>query len=244
MAVWTSDRTSWLEGPSYDGAGGIWFADPGNILTDFAEPTRVLRYDLASGATSTELQFDGDQNVFGTAFDVSGRLLTTEISPTQPGLFRRAVGDLANPENLAATFEGVPILANDLVFDAAGGLYFTDWKQNTPELGDSGVYYLPASGELSKAQTVPQATSANGVGISPDNKTLYVARPFAGGVFAYDIGAPGVLTNERLFAVVPGATDGLTVDLHGNVFVSDLAADPMAVPPCDTGTSQLHGASI
>ena len=47
--VWTSDRTSWLEGPGYDGDNGIWFGDPGDILSGFAEPSRLLRYDTDRG---------------------------------------------------------------------------------------------------------------------------------------------------------------------------------------------------
>ena len=181
--VWTSDRTSWLEGPSYDGANGIWFGDPGNIETGFAEPSRLLRYDAASGETSIQLDVDVNPNIFGTAFDASGHLLATHLD--QLKLTRRDPSQLDQEEILASTFMEVPLLPNDLDLDSSGGIYFTDWKQNTPELGDSGVYYVSAVGELQLAASVPQAQSANGIAISPDQTALYVARPFGGGVFRH-----------------------------------------------------------
>ena len=128
----------------------------------------------------------------------------------------------------------VPLLPNDLVLDASGGIYFTDWKQNTPqELGDSGVYYLPASGELQRAVGVPQATSANGIAISPDETAMYVARPFGGGVFRHDIISAGVLGKGQLFAPAPTGSDGITTDRHGNVYVPQLGANPETglIPP-------------
>lgn len=227
--VWSSDRTSWLEGPAFDGDESIWFADPGNILTNFAEPSRVLRYDIATGDTTVELDTVTDPNVFGIAFDIEGELLMTHLD--RGIVTQREANDLATFEIIASEFDGSIILPNDLVFDSAGGFYFTDWKQNTPELGDSAVFYVSPERALSKATEVPQASSSNGIGLSPDQKTAYVARPNGGGIFAYDVSSPGVFENERLFAVVLGGVDGLTVDRHGNVYASDLAFDPMSVPP-------------
>lgn len=236
--VWTSDRTSWLEGPSYDGANGIWFGDPGNIETGFAEPSRLLRYDASTGETSIQIAGE-DGNIFGTTFDASGQLLATHLD--QLKLTRRDPTKLAEEEILASQFRETPLLPNDLVLDSSGGIYFTDWKQNTPpELGDSGVYYLPTDGPLQLATSVPQTQSANGIAISPDQTALYVARPFAGGVFRHDILSPGVLGEGQLFAPSPTGADGITTDRHGNVYVPQLGADP------ETGmiTAGLPDASV
>ena len=179
--VWTSDRTSWLEGPSFDGANDIWFGDPGDIQTRFEEPSRLLRYDTSTGETSIAIDGDADPNIFGTAFDTSGRLLATHLD--QFKLTRRDPEQLDQEEVLANSFMDVPLLPNDLVLDSTGGIYFTDWKQDTPpEWGDSGVYYIASDGTLDLATSVPQAQSANGIAISPDESVLYVARPFGGAV--------------------------------------------------------------
>lgn len=236
--VWTSDRTSWLEGPSFDGANGIWFADPGDIQTGFAEPSRLLRYDTSSGETSVAIGVDVDPNIFGTAFDASGQLLATHLD--QFKLTRRDPDQLDQEEILASAFMDVPLLPNDLVLDSMGGIYFTDWKQNTPpELGDSGVYYLSPDGTLGLASSVPQAQSANGIAISPDESVIYVARPFGGAVFRHDIISPGVLGEGQLFALAPTGVDGITTDRHGNVYVPQLGADPETgmVPPGLTDAS-------
>ena len=101
--------------------------------------------------------------------------------------------------------------------------------QNAPEeLGDSAVYYINSNDELTKAFATTGSRDANGIGISPDGSTLYVAYAFQGEVRAYDIADPGVVGNERFFASSPGGVDGMTVDRHGNVFVSDLG---LTVPP-------------
>lgn len=225
--LWTSDRTSWLEGPGYDGVGGIWFGDPGNILSGFGEPSRLLRHDIGSGQTTIEIDTGVDPNVFGTAFDSEGRLIATHLD--QIKLTRRETSQLSREEVIEANFMGLAVLPNDLVLDASGGIYLTDWKQNTPpELGDSGVYYLaPDSNLLQRAVSVPRLQSANGIAIAPDNDTVYVARPFGGGVYAYDVISPGKLGEEpQFFAPAPTGVDGITVDRHGNVYVPQLGADP------------------
>ena len=229
--VWTSDRTSWLEGPSFDGVNGIWFGDPGDIQTGFAEPSRLLRYNTDSGETSVAIDVDADPNIFGTAFDHSGRLLATHLD--QQKLTRRDPSQLDQEEVLASMFGQIPLLPNDLVLDSAGGIYFTDWKQNTPELGDSGVYYIAPDEELSLAAVVPQAESANGIAISPDESVLYVGRPFGGAVFRHNIISPGVLDEGEPFAAAPTGVDGITTDRHGNVYVPHLGGDPETglIPP-------------
>ena len=126
------------------------------------------------------------------------------------------------------------------MLDSAGGIYFTDWKQNTPELGDSGVYYIAPDDTLTLAARVPQDQSANGVAISPDETVLYVARPFGGAVFRHDIIGPGILSEGEPFAAAPTGVDGITTDRHGNVYVPQLGADP-ATGMIEPG---LPGASV
>ena len=228
--VWTSDRPpSWLEGPSY-GHGDIWFADPGNIFAETPEPTRLMRFDPDTGTTTEALDLAANPNIFGTEFDRGGKLISTHLGLGT--VSRRSVDDLNNPETLAdglAPEGGGPFIPNDLVVDGDGGIYFTSFMLNAPpELGDSAVYYLSPGGNLSKAFSFEGSRDANGIGISPDGKTLYVALAFQGQVRAIDIVDSGELTNDRVFAAAPGGVDGITVDRWGNVFVSDLG---LSLPP-------------
>jgi D-xylonolactonase len=63
---------------------------------------------------------------------------------------------------------------------------------------------------------------ANGLGLAPDDRTLYFTDSTARSIFAYDVDpATGGLSRKRLFVRVPaaeGVPDGLTVDREGHVW--------------------------
>lgn len=63
---------------------------------------------------------------------------------------------------------------------------------------------------------------SNGLGWSPDNKTMYVTAQFAYELLAFDFDlASGEIANRRSFARVPeadGLPDGLTVDAEGYIW--------------------------
>lgn len=228
--VWVSDRpVSWLEGPSY-GAGDIWFADPGNIFAETPEPTRLMRFDPETGTTTVAIDLAVNPNIFGTEFDNDGKLISTHLGLGT--VTRRDINQLDAAEVLAAGFAadgGGPFVPNDVVVDSEGGIYFTSFMQSAPpELGDSAVYYINSAGELSKAMDLTGSRDANGIGLSPDGQTLYVAFAFQGQVRALDVGTAGQLSNDRLFAESPGGVDCMTVDRWGNVYVSDLGLE---IPP-------------
>jgi D-xylonolactonase len=63
---------------------------------------------------------------------------------------------------------------------------------------------------------------SNGLGFSPDNKTLYFTDSYDHVIYAYDVDAEtGALSNKRTFVNVArneGLPDGMTVDAEGNVW--------------------------
>src|SRR3954471_18480717 len=64
---------------------------------------------------------------------------------------------------------------NDLVFDTAGGLWFSDHGCSTPEGRKFGaLYYAKADGSSITRQR-DHIISPNGVGLSPDEKVIYAA---------------------------------------------------------------------
>jgi hypothetical protein len=70
--LWTAPPgRSWLEGPAYDGAGGVWFTDLKDLSP--STPTDILRHDIATGTTVVMVHDSGGAN--GLAFDAQGRLL-------------------------------------------------------------------------------------------------------------------------------------------------------------------------
>ena len=121
---------------------------------------------------------------------------------------------------------------NDLVFDRAGGIWFTDLgKTREREMDRGGVYYAAADGSQIREVIYPMLTP-NGIGLSPDESRLYVAETHTGRLWAFDLEAPGVVRRRKfpspnggeLVAGLPGYQlfDSLAVDAEGNICVATL----------------------
>ena len=126
--------------------------------------------------------------------------------------------------------DGEPLKGpNDLVFDTEGNFYFTDHGKTHPRLRDrTGVFYASPDGKMIKEIVFPME-GPNGIGLSPDGKTLYVAETPTGRVWACELSGPGEIGARRVLATVPGARrsttwrccDSLCVDAEGNVHRGD-----------------------
>lgn len=128
---------------------------------------------------------------------------------------------------------------NDIVFDGLGGFYFTDLgKARARDRDWGGVYYALADGSKIVEVAHPILTP-NGIGLSPDGKTLYVAETETARLWAWDVLAPGVLGKApfpsphggRLMAGLGGFQrfDSLAVDGAGNVCVATLVNGSVSV---------------
>lgn len=145
--------------------------------------------------------------------------------------------DLASgrAERLFDTVEGVRLRGpNDLVFDAAGGFYFTDLgKVRADEIDRGGVFYGRTEGGAACVVARPVMTP-NGVALSPDGRTLYYAETEGARLWAFDIEAPGHVRKEpwpsphggRMVAASPGGHyqrfDSMAADAFGNLCVATL----------------------
>ena len=117
---------------------------------------------------------------------------------------------------------------NDLVFDKQGHFWFTDFgRQSGRNRHLSGLYYASADG--SKVEEISfGATGYNGVGLSPDERTVYAAETFTGRLIAFDLSAPGQVVKGgrggRLVGVAPGRAffDSLAVQANGDVCIASI----------------------
>jgi gluconolactonase len=135
-------------------------------------------------------------------------------------------------ERLYETCNGLRLNGpNDLVFDSQGGFYFTDLGKSYGRLQDRGaVYYATADGRSIKEVVFPIDTP-NGCGLSPDEKTLYVAQTAAGRLMRFDIVSPGVRAQRAMPSAdacvcgLPGLQmfDSLAVEANGRVAVATIA---------------------
>lgn len=122
---------------------------------------------------------------------------------------------------------------NDLVFDQHGGFWFTDTGKITARQRDRGaVFYARTDGSFIR-QVIFPLDGPNGIGLSPDDRTLYVSESWSGRVWAYDITGPGQVRKfdgpmpwerGRLLAALPGYAmlDSMAVDADGNVCVANI----------------------
>jgi gluconolactonase len=121
---------------------------------------------------------------------------------------------------------------NDLVCDEHGGIYFTDLgKRRARDMDVGGVYYAKRDGSSIVEVAYPLVTP-NGIGLSPDGKTLYVAETEAARLWAFDIVEPGVVKKDpwpsphggRIVAGMGGYQrfDSLAVQADGRIAVATL----------------------
>jgi gluconolactonase len=135
-------------------------------------------------------------------------------------------------ETLYTEVDGVPLKApNDLVFDRAGGFWFTEHGKTWERSQDrGGLYYGKADGSEVREVIFP-LEGPNGVGLSPDEQTLYVAETHTGRVRKWNVPEPGQLdarygrkTRGDLVVGLPGEQllDSLAVDSEGHVCVATI----------------------
>jgi gluconolactonase len=222
----------WSEGPAWDRAtGSLVFSDvPMNTVYRWKEGSGVSAFLKPSGYTGAA-QRGGEPGSNGLVFGPDGKLVLC-----QHGDRRVARLDGGKFVTLADNYQGKKLNSpNDGVFHSNGDLYFTDppyglLKQNadpTKELPFNGVYRLKPSGELTLL--TKEMTFPNGIALSPDEKTLYVANsdPNLAIWKAFPVKDDGTIGEGRVFADVTssartkkGLPDGMKVDAKGNLFAT------------------------
>lgn len=143
------------------------------------------------------------------------------------GQIQRVDLDTGAFETLYDSCDGIGLRGpNDIVFDADGGLWFTDHgKIRDRERDVTGVFYAKADGTFIEEAIFP-LEGPNGIGLSPDEKTLYVAETVPGRTWAFDIAEPGKIDprSKRMLALMPDyhLFDSLAIDAEGNVCVATI----------------------
>jgi len=140
---------------------------------------------------------------------------------------------------------------NDLVFDGAGGFWFTDLGKTRDREQDRGaVYYARADGSKIEEKIFP-LERPNGIGLSPDGHSLYVAETTTARLWAFELSAPGEIRSAngpyrgekgRVLAGLGGYQffDSLAVDAAGHVCVATLVSGCISDIAPDGGTVVQH----
>ncbi len=221
---------TFIEGPLWRPSNALWFSDVvGNVVRQWTPDGKVTEILRPGGYDGNSLPADGFNGPNGMTADKDGAVLLCQHGNRR---IARIDKDM-KVTTLVDKFEGKKFNSpNDLVFRSDGSLYFTDPPYGLPkgdddptkELKFNGVFRL-ANGKLQAI--VKDLTRPNGIALSPDEKTLYVAvSDEAHKVWMrYDLAADGTVSNGKVFADVTaekedGLPDGMKVDSLGNVYGS------------------------
>ncbi|MFO0946416.1 MAG: SMP-30/gluconolactonase/LRE family protein [Planctomycetota bacterium] len=226
------------EGPAAGPDGAIYFSD----IPTGEKPGRILRFEPAGNKISIFRSDSHKSN--GLFFDSLGRLVACEGADFGGRAIRRynTLSPTAGEGEviLADQFEGKKFNApNDLCVDQLGRVWFTDPKYlgaEERELTHRSVYRIDPDGSLKLAITQPVIEKPNGIHVSPDGKTLYVAdtsnepvklpdgteRPGNQQLVAFSISADGTPAEKKVLVdYSPGSgVDGMTVDTQGNIYAA------------------------
>ena len=207
----------------------------GSLLFSDIPNNRIARWQQLPEGPELTTYTTGMSN--GLTLDHQGHVLAAEHG----GRRVVRVDDHGRREVLAEQFDGMRLNSpNDIVVKSDGAIYFTDppyaiqpstpgmtrpegwWCQpiHGKEQDCNGVYRIGSDGTLDLL--VKDVSLPNGLAFSPDESILYVDDSAHKRIHAFDVGADGKLSDNRILLDMssedPGVPDGLKVDKHGNVF--------------------------
>ncbi len=222
---------TWSEGPVWvPGQQCLLFSDvPNNRIHKWQPGQPVSVFMEKSGFEGEQESLETEPGSNGLALDAKGRLVVCDHGNRR--VYR--VEKDGSKTTLADKFEGKRFNSpNDLVIRSNGDIYFTDppyglTDKSKRELDFNGVFRLTPDGKVSVVTR--ELHRPNGIALSPDEKTLYVAQShqpvatytsyevkdddaFVRGEIVYDASV--------LAATDPGLPDGMAVDKDGNLWAT------------------------
>ncbi len=223
------------EGVALAPDGSMYFSD----IPFGADKGRILRFDPKTKTTTVFTNDSGKSN--GLMFDARGFLIACEGSDGGGRRVSRWDVRTGKRETVADRYMGKRFNApNDLCIDLKGRIYFTDPRYlgtETRELEHRAVYRIDTDGGV--VEVTHEVEKPNGIAISPDQRTLYVAdhnngtdridpsapKPKLGAmkVYAYPLGPDGLVNGPRRTLIDFGdeeGSDGMTLDTHGNLYLA------------------------
>ena len=230
----------WIEGPVWlPKEKALLFSEiPLNTIYRWQEEKGVSLYLKPAGyhGTRTDLKEPGSN---GLLLGKKGELIMAQHGERRLAKLVSLKRPKGKQMPLVEKYDGKRFNSpNDLVMNDKGEIFFTDppyglakqMDDEGKELEFQGIYRLDRKGKahlLYKDMERP-----NGIGLSPDGKTLYVAnsheaRPV---IMAFDIKDDGSAANPRIFfngallrekdPKLKGAFDGMAIDKAGNLFAT------------------------
>jgi gluconolactonase len=218
----------WCEGP-------VYFRDLRCLLWSDIPNNRLMRWDEENGAVSIFREPSNYAN--GNTRDNEGRLITCEQDTRR---ITRTEHD-GTISTLMDHYRGKPLNSpNDVVVSTDGAIWFTDpgyGIQGNYESSQQRAFELPTNvyrldpGTGTATVVADDFVRPNGLAFSPDESLLYIidsGLAFGGPshIRVFDV-ERARLRNSRVFAQFqPGTSDGVRIDVHGNVWCTYGWGDP------------------
>jgi gluconolactonase len=219
------------EGPLWRPDGVLWFSDVvGNVVRRWSPDGKVTELFRPGGYDGNSLPAGGFIGPNGMTAGPAGVVMLCQHGNRR---IARVAPDMTMT-TLVDAFEGKKLNApNDVVYRRDGTLFFTDPPYGLPladadpmkELPFNGVFKVSADGRVDVIIT--DLTRPNGLAISPDDKTLYVANSDDSRRvwMRYDLAADGSVSNGAVVRDVtkePGnrSPDGMKLDVKGNLWAT------------------------
>ncbi|MFT6807014.1 MAG: gluconolactonase [Saprospiraceae bacterium] len=230
-----ADGFTWTEGPLWVSDGEyLLFSDiPPNKIMKWSEDEGVSTYLSPSGYTG-EIGRGGEPGSNGLLLDKKGNLILCQHGDRR---MAKMTAPISKPqpifETIIDSYDGKRFNSpNDAIYDTQGNLYFTDppyglegnMKDTAKELEFQGVFRYGTDGEINLiADDIPRP---NGIGLSPNEKTLYVASSEQHPMWTkFDLNEDGKVSSQSIFYDTEertglGAPDGLKVDSKGYIWAT------------------------
>ena len=195
--------TSGAEGPAVDKEGILYAVNlerQGTIGRITPDGKFSVFLDLPNGSVGNGIRFDSKGNMLIADY-TNHNVLQVTMASKQLRVF-------ANEPRMNQP--------NDIAIDSKNRLYASDpnWKENTGR-----IWRIDADGKVSLLED--NMGTANGIEVSPDEKTLYVNESIQRKVWAYDLSQQGTISNKRLLIQFPDfGMDGMRCDVDGNLYIT------------------------
>jgi gluconolactonase len=211
------------EGPLYIDGNLYYVAWTSNTLSKWDGKTSTV-LNHTPGCSHNGLAFTRQKTFLIACDDPHGAIIETDMAGKQ---LRRWDTD-ANGKKLTGGINDIVVTANGGAYATLSGLFVN------PPVAVMGEILYRAPGSDKWVPVAEDLNYANGIGVSPDQKTLYVAETVGNCILKFTVNADGTLTGRSNFALlnllVPNKVnswwigpDSMKIDSHGNMYVAQFS---------------------
>ncbi|MEP7108358.1 MAG: SMP-30/gluconolactonase/LRE family protein [Ferruginibacter sp.] len=195
--------TAGAEGPATDKEGNLYavnFEREGTIGKVTPTGAAAIFIELPNGSIGNGIRFNSKGNMFIADY-TNHNILMINMADKKLSVY-------ANEPSMNQP--------NDIAIDSRDRLYASDpnWKDST-----GNIWRIDTNGIVTLLER--NMGTANGIEVSPDEKTLYVNESVQRNVWAYDLSDTGTISNKRLLIRFPDfGMDGMRCDQNGNLYIT------------------------